>query len=237
MTPLHNNRLPCAGALGYAVPRITGRTMSDKELSWRFIEERAQEDVDIERARHASLEHGIDPMTASAGQYIATIATAIDAKAIIEVGTGLGVGTLWLARACPDAHVTSLDSELDHHVTVRELLNEAEIPTSKVRLITEKALDVLPKMNEASYDLVVIDADFQNVQAYVDHALALVRPRGSVIVVGALADDLVSDPAKRDDKTSSYRWLLKALDLRHDIVHTLNMIGDGLVHIVRLPQE
>ena len=57
--------------------------MSDKELSWRFIEERAQEDVDIERARHASLEHGIDPMTASAGQYIATIATAIDAKAII----------------------------------------------------------------------------------------------------------------------------------------------------------
>ena len=147
------------------------------------------------------------------------------------------MGTLWLARACPDAHVTSLDSELDHHVTVRELLNEAEIPTSKVRLITEKALDVLPKMNEASYDLVVIDADFQNVQAYVDHALALVRPRGSVIVVGALADDLVSDPAKRDDKTSSYRWLLKALDLRHDIVHTLNMIGDGLVHIVRLPQE
>ena len=42
--------------------------MSDKELSWRFVEERVSEDVDIERARHASLEHGIDPITASAGQ-------------------------------------------------------------------------------------------------------------------------------------------------------------------------
>jgi len=31
-------------------------------------------------------------------------------------------------------------------------------------------------------------------QAYVDHALTLVKPRGSVIVAGALADDLVSDP-------------------------------------------
>ena len=209
--------------------------MSDKELSWRFVEERVSEDVDIERARHASLEHGIDPITASAGQYIATIATALDATTIMEIGTGLGVGTIWLAHACPGAHVTSIDSEMDHHVSVRELLNAAEIPASRVRLITEKALDVLPKMNESSYDLVVIDADYQNVQAYVDHGISLVKPRGSVIVAGVLGDDLVADPAKRDDKTSAYRWLLQALEDRNDVVHTLNLIGDGLVHIVRLP--
>jgi predicted O-methyltransferase YrrM len=154
---------------------------------------------------------------------------------IIEIGTGLGVGTLWLAQACPEAHITTIDSEIDHHVTVRELLQEAEIPSSRVRLISEKALDVLPKMNEGSYDLVVIDADFHNVQAYVDQAITLVRPRGSVIVAGVLGDDLVADPAQRDDKTSAYRWLLKALDDREDIVHTVNLIGDGLVHIVKLP--
>ena len=119
--------------------------MSDKELSWRFIEERVCEDADIERARKASLEHGVDPITASAGQYIATIATSLDAKSIIEVGTGLGVGTLWLAQACPYAHITSIDSELDHHVSVREILTEAEIPTSKVRLITEKACVLFPR--------------------------------------------------------------------------------------------
>jgi predicted O-methyltransferase YrrM len=211
--------------------------MSDKELSWRFVEERVDEDVDIERARRASLEHGIDPITASAGEYIATMAIAMDATAIIEIGTGLGIGTLWLAQACPEAHITSIDSEIDHHVSVRELLQEAEIPASRVRLISEKALDVLPKMNEASYDLVVIDADYHNVQAYVDQAITLVRARGSVIVVGVLGDDLVADPAQRDDKTSAYRWLLKALDDREDIVHTVNMIGDGLVHIVKLPEE
>jgi len=209
--------------------------MSDKELSWRFVEERVSEDVDIDRARHASLEHGIDPITASAGQYIATIATALDATTIMEIGTGLGVGTIWLAHACPGAHITSIDSEMDHHVSVRELLNTAGIPASRVRLITEKALDVLPKMNESSYDLVVIDADYQNVQAYVDHGISLVKPRGSVIVAGVLGDDLVADPAKRDDKTSAYRWLLQALGDRNDVVHTLNLIGDGLVHIVRLP--
>jgi predicted O-methyltransferase YrrM len=209
--------------------------MPDKDVSWRFVEERVGEDVDIERARRTSLEHGVDPITASSGEYIATIAIAINATSIIEIGTGLGVGTLWLAQACPEAHITSIDSEMDHHVTVRELLQEAEIPTSRVRLITEKALDVLPKMNESSYDLVVIDADFQNVQAYVDLAIALTRPRGSVIVAGALGDDLVADPAQRDDKTSAYRWLLKALEDRGDVVHTVNLIGDGLVHIVKLP--
>lgn len=211
--------------------------MSDKELSWRFIEERVDEDVDIERARRVSLEHGIDPITASAGEYIATMAIAMDATAIIEIGTGLGIGTLWLAQACPEAHITSIDSEIDHHVSVRELLQEAEIPASRVRLISERALDVLPKMNEGSYDLVVIDADYHNVQAYVDQGITLVRSRGSVIVVGALGDDSVADPAQRDDKTSAYRWLLKALDDREDIVHTVNMIGDGLVHIVKLPEE
>jgi predicted O-methyltransferase YrrM len=209
--------------------------MSDKDVSWRFVEERVGEDLDIERARRTSLEHGVDPITASSGEYIATIAIAINATSIIEIGTGLGVGTLWLAQACPEAHITSIDSEMDHHVTVRELLQEAEIPTSRVRLITERALDVLPKMNEESYDLVVIDADFQNVQAYVDLAIALTRPRGSVIVAGALGDDLVADPAQRDDKTSAYRWLLKALEDRGDVVHTVNLIGDGLVHIVKLP--
>jgi len=45
----------------------------------------------------------------------------------------------------------------------------------------------------------------------------------------------VADPAKRDDKTSAYRWLLKALEERDDVLHTVNLIGDGLVHIVREP--
>ena len=56
-----------------------------------------------------------------------------------------------------------------------------------------------------------------------------------MIVAGALADDLVPDPAKRDDRTSSYRWLLKAMEDRTDVITTVNMIGDGLLHIVRLP--
>lgn len=208
--------------------------MSDKDLTWRFIEERVQEDEQIEMARVASVENGVDPITASAGQYIATIASAINAQSIIELGTGLGVGTMWLARACPDSFITSIDPEQNHHLSFREVLAKAQIPSSRVRLITEKALDVLPKLNESSYDLVVIDADFQNVQAYVEQSLSLLRPRGSVIVVGVLGDDLVSDPSKRDDKTLAFRWLLKALEDRDDVHHTLNAIGDGLVHIVKI---
>jgi len=75
--------------------------MSDKELSWRFLEERVVESPAVERARRASLEHGIDPITASAGQYIATIATAIDARSIIEVGTGLAWERYGLPKRVP----------------------------------------------------------------------------------------------------------------------------------------
>ena len=35
-----------------------------------------------------------DPITASADQYITSIATSHDAESIIEVGTGLGVGSV-----------------------------------------------------------------------------------------------------------------------------------------------
>ena len=78
--------------------------MSDKELSWRFLEERVEENADVSRARQASLEAGIDPITASAGQYLASVAVATVAQAIIEVGTGLGVHTVACYRGTLSTH-------------------------------------------------------------------------------------------------------------------------------------
>ena len=51
----------------------------------------------------------------------------------------------------------------------------AGIAPARARFITGRGSSVLPRMNEASYDIVLIDADPEGVIEYVEHGLRLVR--------------------------------------------------------------
>ena len=44
----------------------------------------------------------------------------------------------------------------------------ALVPPARARFITGRAADVLPRMNEASYDIVLVDADEEGVIDYVE---------------------------------------------------------------------
>ena len=133
--------------------------MSEKESSWKFVEDFARERSDIFQARAHSIEIGVEPISPATGAALAAIAAASGAKNIIEIGTGVGVSGLWLLSGAPDADLTSIDSEIDHQLLARAAFGVAGIPANRVRLIAGRALDVLPRMNEASYDIVFIDDD------------------------------------------------------------------------------
>ena len=131
--------------------------MSDWDLIHRFATDQHSDSDDVRYLLDASAEQGLTPLSGVLGSTIAAIARNMSAETIIEVGTGVGATTMRLAEACPDAHITSIDSEADHHVTLRELMSQVPLEPAKLRLITEKAQDVLGKMNDDSYDLVVMD--------------------------------------------------------------------------------
>ena len=210
--------------------------MSEKESNWKFAEELVSEPDAIAQARQHSLELGVEAVSPAIGAQMAVIAAASSARNIIEIGTGVGVSGLWMLRGAPQATLTSIDIETDHQHSARKFFTDAGIAANRVRLIAGRARDVLPRMNEQSYDLVLVDADPQSVIEYVEHGLRLVRPGGTVLVPHALWRDRVSDPVKRDDTTVGFRALLKETAESTAVLSALTPVGDGLLQLTRVSE-
>jgi predicted O-methyltransferase YrrM len=213
-----------------------GGTVQTSPLIAKYLDDLAAEDEVLTGARDASVELGITPIAPAVGAQLAAIAAATQASAILEVGTGAGVSGLWLLRGAPGATLTSIDTELDHQQHARSSFARAGIPVTRARLITGRARDVLPRMNESSYDIVLIDADPAGLLEYVEHALSLVRVGGSVLVAHALLGGRVADPAQRGDAVTDLRALLRELSTSDAVRAAISPVGDGLLQIVRLPE-
>ncbi|MGV8884601.1 MAG: O-methyltransferase [Microbacteriaceae bacterium] len=208
--------------------------MASKDLSWKFTEDYVVEREDIAHARQNSLEVGIEPVSPATGAQLAAIVAATSAQKIIEIGTGAGVSGLWMFVGAPTAELTSIESELDHQLLAKTAFAAAGIPANRVRLIAGRALDVLPRMNESSYDVVLIDADPSSVIEYVEHALRMVRAGGSVLIPHALWRGRVADPAHRDDTVAELRALLREIATSDAVISALSPVGDGLLHLVKI---
>ena len=154
--------------------------MAESDAIRRYALEAAVEPEAIERARARAVEIGADPISAAVGAQIAVVTAATAALSIVEIGTGAGVSGLWLLHGSPHATLTTIDNEPEHLAAARTAFAEAKIAPARSRFITGRAADVLPRMNEASYDIVLVDADAEGVIEYVEHGLRLARTGGVV---------------------------------------------------------
>lgn len=207
--------------------------MSEKESNWKFAEDVVAESEIVAAAREHSLELGVEPISPAVGAQVSVIAAASRARSIIEIGTGLGISGLYLLQGANAATLTTIDIEVDHQQYARDAFVAAGTPASRVRLIPGRAAQVLPRMNEASYDIVLIDADHENVIEYVEHGLRLARTGGTVLVPHALWRGRVADPAKRDRATTDFRTLLTEVSTSGAVRSALSPAGDGLLQMTK----
>ncbi|WGD38373.1 O-methyltransferase [Lysinibacter sp. HNR] len=208
--------------------------MSQIENNWKYAEDLPLESPVIEKARKLSIELGVSPVSPAVGSALSSVVAMTRASTIAEIGTGLGVSGLWLLSRLDDVSLTTIDSESEYHRHARSLFTQAGIAPSRLRFINGKAEDILPRMNENSYDLVVIDANPDLLLEYVEHGLRLVRPGGTVLVPRILHGGRVADPAIRDSVSVDYRALLHELEATDEVVSALLPVGDGLLQITRL---
>lgn len=203
--------------------------MIDKVSSWKYSEELVFEPEQIRRARQRAHELGIQAITAATGAQLAMIASAMGAKRLVEVGTGAGVSGLWLLSASQDSVLTTVDHEAEFQNAARESFAEAEIPSSRTRVIIGRAAEVLGNMADSSYDLALLDLDPVDLQAVLPTAISLLRPGGVLAIPHALWQDRVPNPILRDDETVAMRATNKLLLENQDFFGTMSMVGDGLL--------
>jgi predicted O-methyltransferase YrrM len=188
----------------------------------------------LERARGRAEELGCVPVQPGVGAALRVLAAALAARTVVEVGTGTGVGALWLLGGMPeDGVLTSIDIETEHQKAAREAFAEAGIAPNRTRLISGPALDVMPRLTDGAYDLVVLDADKKEYADYLDQAIRLLRPGGVLAFDNALWHDRVADPAQRDETTTTIRELGKAVRDDPRLVSAMLPTGDGLLVAVK----
>ncbi|WP_433219252.1 O-methyltransferase [Microtetraspora malaysiensis] len=211
--------------------------MATTPASLAYAEEFVLEDEILRSARRRSIEVGAPPILPGCGAALCFLATAINARSVVEVGTGCGVSGLWLLRGMrPDGTLTSVDAEPEHQRLARKTFAEAGFSGSKIRLIGGRALDVLPRLADGGYDLVFCDAAKQEYGDYLAESVRLLRVGGIVVFGDAFCDDRVADPTQRDPDTVAVRELGKLVRADDRLRPLMLPLGDGLLAAVKLAQ-
>jgi predicted O-methyltransferase YrrM len=201
-----------------------------KSASWSYAEHFLAEDDVLAAARARADEVGVAAIGSGGGAALRFLASVIEARAVVEVGTGTGVSGLWLLRGMrSDGILTTVDIEAEHQRLARETFNEGGIAPQRARTIAGAALDVLPRLTDGHYDLVFCDGDKAEYGAYLKEALRLLRPGGVVAFDNALWHDRVADPSQRDEETLVIRDLGREVAAHESLVPVLLPVGDGLL--------
>ena len=200
----------------------------------QFTEAYAAEDIVLQTARSLAREVGLAAVSPGAGSVLSVLAAAGSAKAVVEIGTGTGVSGVWLLRGMrADGVLTTIDVEHEHQRIARRIFQEAGFAASRTRIITGRALDVLPRLADNVYDLVFIDADASESVDGAEAAHRLLRPGGVLVLNGALAGGRIGDPAARDVDTVTIRETLKSVRESDAWIPALLPAGGGLLAAVK----
>jgi len=205
-----------------------------KPATWAYAEDFVAEPETTTTARENAAPLGVASVSHGAASTLTFLARTLQARAVVEIGTGGGVSGLALfAGMTPDGILTSVDIEPGNQQTARRAFLSVGIPTQRFRLISGAALNVLPRLSDGAYDLVLVDGDPMEYPEYVEQGIRLLRHGGVIVVDHALLRDRTADPAQNDEETESVRAALELIRDHEDLVATLLPVGDGLLAAVK----
>jgi predicted O-methyltransferase YrrM len=200
-----------------------------------YVEEFLSEDEPLLTARRNAREvGGAVPIGPAGGATLRFIASALNAKTVVEIGTGCGVSGIWMLRGMhPDGVLTSVDADPEHQRLARSVFAEAGFAPNRYRLIGGKAGEVLPRLTDGNYDLVFCDADKHEYPEYLAAAVRLLRSGGVVAFDNALWSGRVADPGNTDADTVAIREVHELVRENEHLAPVLLPVGDGLLAAVK----
>jgi predicted O-methyltransferase YrrM len=183
----------------------------------------------MQLARKNGEEVGAAEPTAAAGNFLKFLTQLTGAKSVVEIGTSSGVSGLWVLQGLPsDGVLTTIDAEREHSKIARNVFEEADIPSTKYRIITGNLIDVIGKLADNSYE-VVITRDGMDLFEVVQESHRLLRPGGLLVIDHALSGGKVADSTQRDPESISRRDAIKVIKEDARWSSTVIPIGAGIL--------
>ncbi len=130
---------------------------------------------------------GVAGMSRDTGRFLSTIVTAMQATRILEVGTGYGYATLWMALAQPSVgRIWTIDPDVARTDIARSYFKRAA-EDDYIEVFNTPALELLENFPHRNLDIVFVAANAAEYGAYLDAIVPMLKLSGLAIFSDALA--------------------------------------------------
>ena len=212
------------------VPQFTGLSTESLDLaeSFAFMTE------SVRIAREGVQDSGTAVPSNGEVATLTFLAKILAAKSVVVVGTGPGITSLALFAGMDDNGVlTGIDIDSDWLNEARIAFKVAGIGQHRYRLIAGQPLNVMQKLRDAAYDIVLINGDKLEYVEFVVQATRLLRPGGLLLLSDVLFHNLVADPRSEDDAAYIIREAIQLMQTDDDFTSIIIPLGDGLLAAIK----
>ncbi|MDP4689369.1 MAG: class I SAM-dependent methyltransferase [Candidatus Nanopelagicales bacterium] len=210
---------------------MTDAILPPSPLTWAYADDWTEEAPEVAAGRRRALGMPTAVPSRAVGSLLRTIVAATGARAVVEVGSGTGVSGGWILEGLPEGGtLTTVDPDSELQTAASDTFTSLGVSHTRVRAIAGAPLDVLPRLSDGAYDLLVVGADIETEGAHghalLDQARRLLRPGGTVIITPLFGDDGVC---------SSRRDLAHHLREDPEWVASALTVGEGVLIAVHRP--
>ena len=139
-----------------------------------------------------------------------------------------------LLRGMPaDGLLTSIDTDGGRAGPGPGGVRRGGFGPGRVRMITGSSRQVLPKLSDGGYDLVVVDGVTTDFPRDLEASLRLLRPGGVVVLDDVLWQGRVADPVRREAVAGALRETVRAVREDERLVPLLLPVAEGLLCAAR----
>ncbi|HEY2473410.1 MAG TPA: class I SAM-dependent methyltransferase [Candidatus Cybelea sp.] len=123
---------------------------------------------------------GIPVVSRQTGRLLSTLVTAMQASRILEVGTGYGYATLWMALAQPRmGKIWTIDSDVARTDVARSYFRRAE-EDDFIEVFNTPVLELLQNFPHRNLDIAFISSD-EGYQRYLELVIPMLKLSGLAI--------------------------------------------------------
>ncbi len=175
---------------------------------------------------------GVPIVVPQTGALLSVLALACGARRIVEVGTAIGVSTLYLARALPpEGTIVSFEVDPERHAAARSYLERAGL-ADRCDLRLQDAREGLAEL-DGDFDMAFIDGVKTQYSDYFDGLLALLRPGALLAVDNVLMSGTVAegrgDGHWSEEQIAGMRAFNERLLGHERLIGTIAPVGDGVL--------
>ncbi|OUJ72386.1 methyltransferase [Hymenobacter crusticola] len=127
-------------------------------------------------------------ITPDTGPFLALLIKAMQARAVLEIGTSNGYSTIWLADAAQttDGHVTTVEVNKARAAQAHHNFQQAALADT-ITLKVTPAESLLPTIASASFDFIFLDSDRTQYCVWWPLLHRILRPGGLMVVDNAVS--------------------------------------------------